>query len=125
MKLRYLARSADGPVLLLADADPTSARSLQVALSLLADGHSAPVQIHALPCIQAIDHCQFVAVLTDASIDSSSGECFFWRLKPVQWESVVGLLEPFATASEPVGHRHQFLGKADRASIIVSTSDHW
>ena len=94
VKLKYLSNSADGPVLLFERADTRSVRALRTALEPLASGHAPAVELHRVPGIEAVDGCQLVALLSDAPGDPLLGGGFAWRLKPLQWESVLGLLEP-------------------------------
>ncbi len=126
MNLRYLPDSADGPVVLLEDADPSSARAIMTALEDLATGQRSAVHFHKIPGIEPIDGCQLIALASDAAEESrpEPGRVV-WGLRRVQWQSVIGLIEPFAAASKPVGHLHQYLGEAGLTTVIISTSDHW
>ena len=125
MKLRYLSNSANGPVLLFERADTGSVRALRTALESLVSGQAPAVELHRVPGIEAVDGCRLVALLSDAPTDPLLGGGFAWRLKPLQWESVLGLLEPLAAVEDANPDRHQYLGKAGPASVIISTSDHW
>jgi hypothetical protein len=59
-----------------------------------------------------MDGCKLIALASDAADEARS-------------RSVAGLIEPFATHTKRAGHRHQYLGQAGPATVIISTSDHW
>ena len=126
MKLRYLPVSGVGPVLLFEYADPVSARALITALEPLGDGQTSPVRLDAIPEIESVDGCQLIALASSSAAEAPPDvTSFLWCLKPVQWQSVAGLIEPFAAETSASGPRHQYLGQAGPATVIISTTDQW
>jgi hypothetical protein len=125
MNLRFLPKTGEGPVLFFAQATPEDAQSLKIALDGLAEGRESVVHLDSLPGIVAEDGCELVATSHASGVTVRSGAGrFVWSLRPLQWETVAGLVEPFAS-SLTHADVHQHLGQAGAATVIISTTDQW
>jgi hypothetical protein len=124
MNLSYRHDTSDGPVLLLGGATPTGAQALKAAFDGLASGQHAFVRLDSLPGVEAQGGCELVATCNASGTPSRPGPGrFVWSLRPLQWETVAGLVEPFAVAAGT--EIHQVLGQAGAATVVMSTANHW
>jgi hypothetical protein len=77
------------------------------------------------PAFRAVDGSTLVAAASDAPAapEARPTGSRAWRMRRVEWNSAVGLMEPFTR--DPKEAIHQFLGEAGDAQVIISTSNHW
>ena len=126
MKLLFLPDTADGPVLLFADAYGRAATVLQVAFESLANGQTKSVALHAVSGIEASEGLELIAATggTSSTGGLKDNSRYRWTLRPLEWETVAALVEPFVTNVAGM-QRHQYLGRVGAATVIISTTDQW
>ncbi len=129
MRLEYFADPASDhrPVLLPYGGTPTEVEVVRIAIDALGSGDvGAEGCIDGLGVVEPIDGCPLVAVVSAVDLGvvplDLGVRAFRCALRPASWESVAGLLAPFATA----GHdRFQYLTQNGEIDWIVSTSRAW
>lgn len=128
MLLEYLNDpSLPKPVLLMYGDDPPAVVALGTALGAVVRWES--VQLDELPGFSGVG-CSLLLRAGDAdcgvrSIEGRTDNAFECIHRAATWETVEGLLDPFATPRGDRGHGHQYLTEAGTIEWIVSTDRSW
>ena len=129
MRIEYFEPSdQDGPAILIYGNEPEAVETLIAAVRALSEGSQERVAVHQLPEFESIDGCELflIATMSDRGVrliaPPLSFEC---SIRPLWWENVLGLLEPFRGSF--TSHRHQYLdcGWSSDIQLIISTNRGW
>ena len=129
MLLEYLDDpSLAKPVLLVYGDEPRSVALLRTALHAVVQGE--PVQLDQLPGFAGVRGCSLALQVGQADhgvrpISDAGANAFECVHRPATWQTVAGLLEPFAAPDRDRGHAHQYLTEAGGIEWIVSTDRDW
>jgi hypothetical protein len=126
VKLEYLPDgSPDCPLIRLYEFTTTEVQTLLTAVQALAEGSAEKIAVHELPGVEPVDGCRLTlrvnkwdqAVLRIAN--PAEFECAF---RPITWDNVAGLIEPFVD-----GHRgFQWLADVPgEAQVLLSYDGKW
>lgn len=118
----------DRPVILIYGNEPRVVKALLSAVRTLSQGSQLRVAVHELPGFESVDGCElfFFASNSDRGVQFiASPRSFECSIRPLWWENVVGLLEPFC--SPHASHCHQYLdyGWHSDFQLIISTDRSW
>ena len=129
MRVEYFPDgSADCPLVLLYGAAPREAATLSKALRELSGSGENRLAIHELPGFSSVDGCRLFAARfrTDMGVkmiqSPNQFECF---LRPVSWDNIVGLLEPFCRDENTTGSRFQYLNENSDIRLLISNERAW
>jgi hypothetical protein len=127
VRIEFLERTGEGPVVLLWGNEPAAVDLLRQQVGELAREALDELAVDELPGFEGVDGCRLTFALSqrDQGVNPVEGGGFVCQLRPVWWENVEGLLEPFC---EPGGGaRFQFLdhGWSTDIGLILSTAREW
>lgn len=119
------------PVLLTWGDNPNEAALLRTALKPLASGDTDQrVHIDTLSGFRGVNNCTLMACLASSDIGivpiDQTDLTFRCALQAATWLQIVGLLEPFTTATRAdTSGVHQYLTSDGPIDWIIATSRHW
>jgi hypothetical protein len=129
MKIEHFEPSAqDGPAILIYGNEPEAVETLIAAVHTLSQGSQERVAVHQLPGFESVDGCELFLAATKSDrgvrliAPPLSFEC---SIRPLWWDNVLGLLEPFRGPF--TSHHHQYLdyGWSSDFQLIISTHRGW
>jgi len=130
MQVEYFA-DVEPKLLLTWGDDPGDATTLRrAAQELAAHDVGYPVVVDQLPGFHGVDRCTLTAVTGNADRGlepvGGSGQRFRCTLRPMSWETVSEMLEPFERERpEPRRETFQYLDENGPVLWIVSTDRAW
>jgi len=124
MDIEYFSETS---VLLIYGHEPKIVSGFREQGVALADERILSFAVHELPGFRSIGSCQLFATRfdTDEGItllqEPKTFEC---RLRPVTWNNISGLLEPFTDGSY-FAATHQYLDHSGKIQLIISGGRGW
>ena len=122
MNIEYIDNgSKDCPLIRLYGDDPDSIQLFIKNIVLLLSGKIKSKKINDLKGFNGINQCQVDMQLapTSKGIIHIKGNNFKCLLSKDDWETVIGLLEPFSKKSK--NGKYQWLNETSNISLLVST----
>lgn len=129
MKIEYFdASDQDSAVILIYGNETKAVETLIAAVHALSQGSQDRVAVHQFPGFEGVDGCElfFAATRSDRGVWLTalplSFEC---GIRPLWWENVLGLLEPFRGPLTSHGHQYLDYGWSSDVQLIISTNRSW
>jgi hypothetical protein len=126
MKLEYLAAgSPDCPLIRLYEFTPEEVGRLHAAVTALASGVTEAVEVHRLPCVEAVVGCRLKLVCrpwNQAVVRTAGPVEFECGLTAHSRGDVAGLVEPFVRGA---GGFQWLGGVPGEAALLLSASGQW
>jgi hypothetical protein len=119
----------DADVVLIHGHEPKTVAHFREQVAALAAERLKSFSVHELPGFRSVDGCRLFASRADSDFGTRrtrEPQTFECQLRPVTWQNIEGLLEPFADVSEyhyPNGH--QYLDEHGKIQLIISFGRDW
>lgn len=128
MKIEYFHPvGKERPVVLIYGNEPKNVETLKNVVHDLAGGQRQRAAVHELPGFESVDGCQLF--FSTGSYDRglvliSPPKTFELRIRPVWWDNIEGLLEPFCEPGS-VGFNDLDYGFSSNIDLIISRDRGW
>ena len=130
VKIEYIKSAGErGPTVLLYGRAPDRFARLQEAVRDLASGRSDQVAVETLAGFEGVDGCRLsfsISNRDEGVVAIGEGLSFDCRVRPVWWENIEGLLDPWCSRLED-GTRFQYLdyGLYTPIGLAVASERRW
>lgn len=114
-------------VLLIHGHEPKVVACLREQVAELAAERLTSFAVHELPGFRSVEGCQLFGercTWDSGARPDPKPPIFRWRLTPLTWHNIEGLLEPFSDGSY-FGASHQFLDYHGKVQLIISGGRGW
>jgi hypothetical protein len=129
MKIEYFdILNQEEPVVLIYGNEPENVAILKDAVHDLAVGERDRVAVYELPGYEGVDGCQlfFSAGTTERGVWLiSRPKTFECSIRPLWWDNIEGLLEPFCKKHNTPGFQDLDYGFYSKIRLIISTDRGW
>jgi hypothetical protein len=118
--------SDDCPLILLHGHDPAAASRLREQVAALAEERVERVAVHEIVGFESVGDCRLFAAFGDSDLGTRRLRVeheFECQLRPVTWQNVEGLLEPFTQRSFCNGF--QRLDSHGKIRLLISGQRNW
>jgi len=118
--------SDDCPLVLLHGRDPEAATRLREQVASLAAERVQHVAIHEIPGFESVAGCRLFASVGRSDLGTRPLQAkleFECQLRPVSWQNVEGLLEPFTEQTFSDGF--QWLDSHGKIRLLISGHRGW
>lgn len=108
--------------------EPEAIEALAAAVQILSQGGQQRVAVHQLPGFESVDGCElfFAAAKSDRGVRLIAPPLIFeCSIRPLWWDNVLGLLEPFCGSFTPHRHQHLDYGWSSDIQLIISANRGW